>query len=64
MPLGAVGGEETHTIAGLYAEFNKGAGQASDAAEKFLRGESFPAAVVANHLGARVREIVDGVEKA
>jgi len=36
MPFGAVGGKETYAVAGLYAEFNKGGRQASDATEKFL----------------------------
>ena len=64
MPLGAVGGEETDAVAGLYAEFNKGSRQASDAAEKFLRGDGLPAAVPANHLGARVRKIINGIQEA
>ncbi len=64
MPLGAVGGKETHAVAGLHAEFNKGGRQAGDAAEKFLRRDGLPAAVPADHLGARVRQIVDGVQEA
>src|SRR5882762_9590259 len=64
MPFGAIGGEETDAVAGLYAEFNKGSRQAGDAAEKFLRGDGLPAAVPANHLRARVRKIINGVREA
>ena len=64
MPLRAIGGKETYAVAGLYAEFNKGGGQAGDAAEKFLRRDRSPTAIMANHLGAGVREIVDGVQEA
>jgi len=64
MPLRTVGGKETHAIAGLYAEFNKGGRKASDAAEKFLRGNGLPTAVPANHLRARIRKIIDGIEEA
>src|SRR6266581_5047579 len=64
MPLGAVGGKETDAVAGLHAEFHESGGKASDAAEKFLGPDGFPAAVAANHLGARVRKIIDGVQEA
>jgi hypothetical protein len=64
MPLGTVGAKETDAVAWLHAEFNKGGRQARDAAEKFLRGDGLPVAVPANHLRARVRKIVDGVQEA
>src|SRR5438132_10203478 len=64
VPLRAVGGKETDAVAGLHAEFDKSSREASDAAEKFLGRNDFPAAVAANHLGARVRASVDGVQEA
>jgi len=64
MPLGAVGGEKAHAVAGLYAEFNKGGRQASDAAEKFLGRDGLPTTVTANHLCAGVRKIIDGIQEA
>jgi len=64
MPLRAIGGKKTDAIAGLHAEFNERGGEASDAAEKLLGRDGFPFPVSANHLGARIREIVDGVQEA
>ncbi len=64
VPFGAVSGKETEAIAGLYTKFDEGGGEASDAAEEFLGRDGLPAAVAANHLGARVRKIVDGVQEA
>jgi hypothetical protein len=64
MPLGAVGGDKPHAVAGLYTEFNKGGRKASDAPEKFLRRDGLPAAITANHLRAQVRKIIDGVQEA
>ena len=64
MPLRAIGGKEADAVAGLHAEFDESGREASDAAEKFLGRNGFPATVAANHLGARVRMRVDGVEEA
>src|SRR5713226_4509179 len=64
MPLGAIGGKEPYTVTGLYAEFDECGRKASDAAEKFLGRDRLPAAVPANHLRARVRKIVDGIQEA
>jgi hypothetical protein len=64
VPFGAVGGKETDAIAGFHAEFDQGGGKAGDAAEKFLGGDGVPSAVAADHLGARVREIVDDIQEA
>ena len=64
MPLRAIGGKEPDAVAGLHAKFHESGGEASDAAEKFLRPNGFPAPVAAKHLGARVRKIVDGVQEA
>src|SRR5580704_4994318 len=64
VPLGAIGGKETHAIAGLYAEFHKGHGQAGYPAEQLRGRDGLPEIVAAKHLGARVGEYVDDVEKA
>ena len=62
VPLGAIGGEETDAIAGLYAEFNESSGEASDTTQKFLGGDGLPAVGGAKHLCAQIRQGVDGVE--
>src|SRR6267154_950133 len=64
VPFGPIGGEKADAVAGLHAEFNKSGRKAGDAAEKFLGRDGLPAAVAANHLRARVRKIVSGVQKA
>src|SRR6266850_2398961 len=64
VPFGAIRGEKTDAIAGLDAELDESGGKSGDAAEKFLRGDRFPAAVAANHLGARVRQLVDDIQEA
>jgi len=64
MPLWTVGRKKTDAVAGLHAEFHKGSGKASDAAENLLGCEGVPAAVTASHLGVRVRMRVDGVQEA
>src|SRR5712691_7035558 len=64
VPLRTVGGKKTDAVAGLHAEFDESCGEAGHAAEKFLGRNGLPAAVAANHLGARVRKIVDNVQKA
>ncbi len=64
VPLGAVGGKKADAVAGFYAELDKGGGKARDATEKFLGGDGLPTAVAANHLGTRVREVVDNVQEA
>src|SRR4029077_17147427 len=64
VPFGAISGEKADAIARLDAEFHEGGGKTTYAAEKFLRGDGLPAAVAANHLGARVRQIVDDGQEA
>ena len=64
VPFGAVGGEEADTVAGFYAEFDEGVGEAGDAAQKFLRGDGFPAVRAAKHLGAGRRVLFNGVDEA
>src|SRR5207245_722059 len=64
VPLRTVGGKETDAVAGLYSEFDKRGGKAGDAAKEFLGGDGLPVAVAPNHLGTRVRKIVNGVEEA
>jgi len=63
VPLRTIGGKKTDAVAGLHAEFDKRGGKASDAAEKFLGRNGFPAAVAANHLGAWVRMSIDSVQE-
>jgi len=43
VPFGAVRREEADAIAGFYAEFDEGVGEAGYTAEEFLRGDGFPA---------------------
>ncbi len=64
MPLGAVGGKKADAVAGFHAEFDESGGETGDAAEKFPGRDGFPTAVATNHLGAGVRQIVDGVQEA
>jgi hypothetical protein len=64
VPLRAIGGKEADAVAGLDAQFDEGVGEAGYAAEEFLRGDGFPAVGMAEQLGTRRREFVDGVEKA
>src|SRR5260221_7117500 len=64
VPFGAVGGEETDAVAGFYAEFDEGVGQAGYAAEEFLGGDGFPLIGAAEHLGAKRGVLFDGIEEA
>src|SRR6266403_2615521 len=64
VPFGPIRGEKTDAIAGLDAEFHESSGKTGDAAEKFLRGDGVPAALAANHLCARVRQLVDDGQEA
>ena len=64
VPFGTVSGEKTDAVAGLHAKLDEGSREASDAAEKFLGRNGFPAAIAANHLGTRVRMSVDGIQEA
>ena len=49
---------------GFDAEFDKGHGEAGDAAEEFGGGDRVPGIVAAEQLGARVGERIDGVQEA
>jgi len=64
VPFGAVGGEKTDTVTGFHAKFHEGCREAGHAAKEFLGRNGFPAAVLAHHLRARIRQIVDGIEEA
>ena len=64
VPFGPIRGEKTDAIAGLDAEFHESSGKTGDAAEKFLRGDGVPAALAANHLCARVRQLLDDGQEA
>jgi len=64
VPFGAVGRKEADAVAGFYAEFDEGVGEAGDAAQKFLRGDGFPAVRAAKHLGAGRRVLFNGVDEA
>jgi len=64
VPLGAIGGENGHAVAGFDAEFDEGHGEACDAAEEFGGGDGMPGGIAAKELGARIRERIDGVQEA
>jgi len=64
VPFGAVGSEEADAVAGFYAEFDEGIGQAGYSAKEFLGGDGFPTVGSAEHLGARRGMLFDGVEEA
>jgi hypothetical protein len=64
VPFGTIGGEKADAIAGLHAEFDEGGRKARDATKKFLGRDGIPAAVAAEHLRARARQRVDGIQEA
>ena len=64
VPFGTVRGEKPDAIARLYAQFHERGRQARDAAQKFLGGNGFPAAVPAHHLRVRDRQIINRLQKA
>jgi hypothetical protein len=61
VPFRAVGSEEADAVAGFYAEFDEGIGQAGYAAKEFLGGDGFPTVGATEHLGAGRWVLFNGV---
>jgi hypothetical protein len=64
VPFRPVGSEKPDAITGFDPKFDQRRRQAGNATEKFGGGNAFPLARTANHLRARIRQIVYRVEKA
>ncbi len=65
VPLGAIGGEYADAVTWLHAKLDEGHGETGHATQQLRGRDGFPTTVgMAEHLRARVRARVDGIEKS
>jgi hypothetical protein len=64
MPFRTIWSKKANAVARFHAEFHERIGQASDAAQKLLRRNSFPSTVAAHHLSSRRGVVIDGPKES